>query len=120
MMSAGLISTSVVKKSCKVCSARALVTGWLLSDAMAVTRFSAPSSSRMFSVNRSAIRLNTSLGILEPFMVAIMRRMAIRVSRSGGLTSTVRPDSKREIRRSLKPCRSFGGTSEAITMRLLA
>ena len=53
-------------------------------------------------------------------MVAIMRRMAIRVSRSGGLTSTVRPDSKREIRRSLKPCRSFGGTSEAITMRLLA
>ena len=30
-------------------------------------------------------------------MVAIMRRMAIRVSRPGGLTSTVRPDSKREI-----------------------
>jgi hypothetical protein len=47
---------------------KARVTGWLLSDAMAVTRFSAPSSSRMFSVKRSAIRLNTSLGILEPFM----------------------------------------------------
>ena len=39
----------------------------------------------------------------EPFIEAIMRRMAIRVSRSGGLTSTVRPDSKREMSRASKP-----------------
>ena len=120
MISVGLISTSVEKKSCRVCSASARVTGWLFSDATAETRVSAPSSSRMFSVNRSAMRSSTSFGICIWFIEAIMRRIAMRVSRSGGLTSTVRPDSNREIRRASKPLRFFGATSDAITMRLFA
>ena len=120
MISVGLTSISDAKKSCKACSAKALLTGWLLREATAVTRVKAPSSSRIFSVKRSAIRSKTSLGTLDPFIEAIIRKIAIRVSKSGGLISTVKPDSNLEISLDSNPLRFLGATSEAITILLLA
>ena len=46
--------------------------------------------------------------------------MAIRVSKSGGLISTVNPDSNLEISLDSNPLRFLGATSEAITILLLA
>ena len=45
--------------------------------------------------------------------------MAILVSRSGGWTSTIRPHSKRDLRRSNSPERSFGDESLEITICFL-
>ena len=59
-------------------------------------------------------------GKTTPSAPALLRRIAVRVSRVGGWTSTVSPDSKRDSRRFSKPLRSLGGRSEVRTTCLLA
>ena len=77
------ISASVMSTSC-----------WLML-AKAVTRIRAPSSSRMLVWIREAMNSSTSAGAESRSAAAFLRRIAIRVSRSGGWTSVSRPHSKR-------------------------
>ena len=55
-----------------------------------------------------------------PSVFTFLRRMAIRVSRSGGWMSVMRPHSKRERSRASSVAISFGGRSEEITIWLPA
>ena len=63
---------------------RDLNTVAMLRLAKAVTRISAPSSSRMLLWIFDAMNSRTSGGGFMPSWAAFLRRMAIRVSRSGG------------------------------------
>ncbi len=49
-------------------------------------------------------------------VVTFLRRIAMRVSRSGGWMSVIRPHSNRERRRSSSVAISFGGRSDEITI----
>ena len=83
--------------------------------ANAETRMSAPSSSRMFDETTVAMYSSTSSGMCSRSLCAFLRRIAMRVSRSGACTSVMRPHSNRLRMRSSKPVRCFGGTSLVIT-----
>ena len=52
--------------------------------------------------------------------IAFLRRIAMRVSRSGGCTSVIRPHSNRDRMRSSNADSCLGGRSEVITICLLA
>ena len=104
-----------VIRSLSTTSASDKSTCCLLSEANAVTRMSAPSSSRIFAVICDAIYSITSSGTLSDSLCAFLRKIAIRVSNSGGCTSVIRPHSKRERIRSANPVSCFGGKSEVIT-----
>ena len=95
-------------------------TGWRFRLAKAVTRIRAPSSSRMLVEIREAMNSSTSSGTDSRSWMAFLRRIAIRVSRSGGWTSVSRPISNRLRIRSSKPLSSLGGTSLVMTTCLLA
>ena len=88
--------------------------------ANAVTRISAPSSSRMLVWIREAMNSSTSAGAISRSAAAFLRRIAIRVSRSGGCTSVSRPHSNRLRSRSSSWSSRFGGRSELITICLFA
>ena len=49
------------------------------------------------------------------WVFTFLRRIAIRVSRSGGWMSVIRPDSNRERSRSSSVAISWGGRSDEIT-----
>ena len=68
---------------------------------------------------REAMYSRTSGVTSRESVVAFFCRIAMRVSRSGGWTSTSRPEAKRERIRSSKPLSWVGGTSEVRTICLL-
>ena len=107
-------------RSLRTISVRPRSTGCRLSDANAVTRISAPSSSRMLREIREAMNSSTSGGALSCSWTAFLRRIAIRVSSSGGWTSVIRPHSKRFRSRSSRVTSCLGGRSEDSTICLLA
>ena len=74
----------------------------------------------MFVEIRLAMYSMTSSGAVIRSRIAFLRRIAMRVSRSGGWTSVIRPHSKRLRIRSSKPDSCLGGRSEVITTCLLA
>jgi hypothetical protein len=107
-------------RSRRTISASWVSTGCRLSDANAVTRISAPSSSRMLRSMRSAMNSSTSPGTANRSCAAFLRRMAMRVSSSGGWMSVISPHSNRVRIRSSRVSRRFGGRSEDTTICLLA
>ena len=88
--------------------------------AKAVTRISAPSSSRIEFDTREAMNSSTSGGAYSRSWAAFFCRMAIRVSRSGGWMSASRPHSNRVRSRSSSVASCFGERSEVMTICLLA
>ncbi|KFC49760.1 hypothetical protein GY12_25265 [Micrococcus luteus] len=120
-ISSGVISCAVssVIRSLSTCSASSMSTVCRLSEANAVTRISAPSSSRMFVEMREAMYSSASGGATSPSASAFFRRIAMRVSRSGGWMSVISPHSKRERSRSSNPESCLGGRSEVMTTCLL-
>ena len=68
----------------------------------------------------SAMNWMTSSGIRIFSFSTFFRRMAIRVSMSGGWMSVTSPHSKREARRSSRLGISFGGRSLVTTICLFA
>ena len=107
-------------KSFKTISANPRSTPWRLREAKAVTRIKAPSSSRIFELILLAMYSNTSSGAFNLSCAAFLRRIAIRVSSSGGWMSVIKPHSNRERSRSSKVVSCFGGRSLEITICLLA
>ena len=87
-------------KSRSTSSARASSTGERVRLANAVTRISAPSSSRIEFAIRDAMNSSTSAGANSRSWAAFFCRIAIRVSRSGGWMSASRPHSNRVRSRS--------------------
>ena len=81
---------------------------------------SAPSSSRTLLCTRRATCSTTSSATITPLSSALLRKMAMRVSRSGEEMSAIKPHSKRERRRSSRSEISFGVRSEVITICLPA
>ena len=67
-----------------------------------------------------AMYSSTSGGATSRSWIAFLRRIAMRVSRSGGWTSVIRPHSNRERIRSSKSGSCLGGRSEVTTICLLA
>jgi hypothetical protein len=71
----------------------------------------------MFVEMRPAMKVSTcSSGTWMPSVFTFLRRIAIRVSRSGGWMSVIRPHSKRDRSRSSSVEISRGGRSELITI----
>ena len=79
---------------------------------------SAPSSSRMLRSMRWAMNSRTSPGTASRSWAAFLRKIAIRVSSSGGWMSVIRPHSNRVRIRSARVSRRFGGRSEETTICL--
>ena len=98
-------------RSLRTISARARSTCWRLRLANAVTRMRAPSSSRMLVWIRVAMNSSTSGPATRRSWAAFLRRMAIRVSRSGAWTSVMRPQPNRLRSRGSRFSSSFGGRS---------
>ena len=111
MISAAVISGSPPSgiRSLSTISARVMSTSWRLRLANAVTRISAPSSSRMLVWILEAMNSRTSGGAVSRSIAAFLRRIAMRVSRSGGWTSVIRPHSNRLRSRSSSASSRLGG-----------
>ena len=122
MISACVISGSPPSgiRSLSTISARVMSTSWRLRLANAVTRISAPSSSRMLVWIFDAMNSSTSGGAVSRSIAAFLRRIAMRVSRSGGWTSVMRPHSNRLRSRSSSASSRLGARSEVSTICLLA
>ena len=69
---------------------------------------------------RLAMNSSTSSGAFIRSSAAFLRRIAIRVSSSGGWMSVVRPHSNRVRMRSSRVSSRFGGRSEEMTICLFA
>ena len=95
-------------------------TDWRFRLAKAVTRISAPSSSLMLVEIRLAMYSNTSGGAFRPSWMALRRRIAMRVSSSGGWTSVSSPHSNRLRSRSSSVTSRLGARSLEMTICLLA
>ncbi len=88
-----------------------------VSDENATTRVSAPSSSLMLVEILPAMKVSTwGSAIWMESVFTFLRRIAMRVSRSGGCTSVISPHSNRERSRSSSVGISFGGRSDEITI----
>ena len=75
----------------------------------------------MFVEIRPAMNVSTcGSSTWIPSVIAFLRRIAMRVSRSGGWMSVIRPHSKRERSRSSRVEISRGGRSDEITIWLPA
>jgi hypothetical protein len=74
----------------------------------------------MFVEMRLAMYSSTSAGALRPSWTAFFRRMAMRVSSSGGCTSVSRPHSNRLRSRSSSVTSRLGARSLVMTICLLA
>ena len=81
----------------------------------AVTRISAPLSSRTLSVTLEAMNSRTSSGTWKGSRSSFFCKMARRVSSSGGWTSVMSPDRKRLRSRSSRVAMDLGGRSEVRT-----
>ena len=108
------------RMSASTLAASSAVSGWRLRLAKAETRIRAPSSSRMLFVMLVAMNSRTSSGMGVGSRSAFLRRMARRVSRSGGWMSVIRPHLKRLRRRSSRVAMAWGGRSEVRTIWRLA
>ena len=85
------------KTSLSTSCASSTVIGRPVSDEKATTRVSAPSSSRMFVEIRLAMKVRTCVsGTWIASVFTFLRRIAMRVSRSGGWMSVISPHSKRD------------------------
>ncbi|CFS35262.1 Uncharacterised protein [Mycobacterium tuberculosis] len=62
----------------------------------------------------------TSSGTASRSICAFLRKMAMRVSSSGGCTSVISPHSKRVLSRSSRVASCLGGRSDEMTICLLA
>ena len=100
--------------------ASSTVIGLFARDEKAIIRLSAPSSSRIFEITVLAIKRRTSSGTDRLSISAFLRKIAIRVSKSGLCISAIRPHSKRERKRSSKVSISLGGRSLEIIICLFA
>ena len=122
MIRAAVISGSPPSgiRSLSTISASVRSTGCRLRLANAVTRIRAPSSSRMLVWILLAMNSSTSGGAVIRSVAAFLRRIAIRVSRSGGCTSVIRPHSNRLRSRSSSASSRLGARSEVITICLFA
>ena len=76
-----------------------------------MTLVSAPSNSRMLSTTRVAMNSSTACGTSSGAKAAFLRRIARRVSTSGGWMSVVSPHSNLLRMRSSRLLRLFGGRS---------
>ena len=112
---------SIVTAATSPCGKTSFSTSWAsstvigrpVSDENATTRVSAPSSSRMFVEMRPAMKVSTcGSGMWIPSILTFLRRIAMRVSRSGGWMSVISPHSNRERSRASSVAISFGGRSE--------
>jgi hypothetical protein len=75
----------------------------------------------MFVEIRLAMKVSTWVsGTWIASVFTFLRRIAMRVSRSGGWMSVIRPHSKRERRRDSSVAIARGGRSEEITICRLA
>ena len=75
----------------------------------------------MLVVTRLAMKVSTcGSGTWMLSVLTFLRRMAMRVSRSGGWMSVISPHSKRERSRSSSVAISRGGRSDEITIWLPA
>ncbi len=88
--------------------------------ANAVTRMRAPSSSRILVEIRLAMYSSASGGAFRPSWTAFLRRIAMRVSSSGGWTSVIRPHSNLLRSRSSRVTSRLGARSLEMTICLLA
>ncbi len=79
----------------------------------------APSSSRMFREILLAMNSRTSGGASSRSWAAFLRRIAMRVSSSGGWMSVISPHSNRLRSRSSSVTSCLGGRSELMTICLL-
>ena len=71
----------------------------------------------MFVETRLAMKVSTcGSGTWIPSVLTFLRRIAIRVSRSGGWMSVIRPHSNRDRSRSSSVAMSRGGRSLDITI----
>ena len=71
----------------------------------------------MFVDTRLAMNVSTcGSGTWMPSVLTFLRRIAIRVSRSGGWMSVISPHSNRERSRSSSVAISRGGRSDEITI----
>src|SRR5271157_1771876 len=98
-------------------SARATSTSWgvnsmPLSWEKATTRFRAPSISRILDWTRRAMSSRISIGTSRAAPSALLRRMAIRVSRSGSWMSAARP----LFQRHQGPGRAVGGDDDLLVL----
>src|SRR5438128_898432 len=85
------------KTSRRTSCASSTVIGRPVSEENATTRVSAPSSSRMFVETRPATKVRTWASSTSiPSAATFLRRIAIRVSRSGGWMSVISPPPNRE------------------------
>jgi hypothetical protein len=75
----------------------------------------------MFVEIRLAIKVRScESGMWMASVLTFLRRMAMRVSRSGAWMSVIRPHSKRERRRASSVAIARGGRSDEITICLPA
>ena len=80
------------KTSLRTSCASSAVSGRPVSDEKATTRVSAPSSSRMFVETRDAMNVSSSGSRISIWsFLTFLRRIAMRVSRSGGWMSVISP-----------------------------
>ena len=120
---------SIVTAATSPCGKTSLSTSWAssavigrpVSDENATTRVSAPSSSRMFVEIRPAMKVRScGSGMWIESVLTFFRRIAMRVSRSGGWMSVISPHSNRDRRRASSVAISFGGRSDERTIWLPA
>ncbi len=108
-------ASSGERESFRISLASSTVRALPVMEANAFSRINEPSSARMFVFTAEATKRMTSSGTKKPSVSAFLRRIAMRVSRSGALTSATTPHSKREIRRCSDGAISLGERSEEIT-----
>ncbi len=118
MIAAAVISGSAASgiRSRRTISASVRSTCDLFRLANAATRISAPSSSRMLRSMWVAMYSSTSPGTGSRSVAAFFDRIAILVSRSGGVTSVIRPHSNRLRSRSSSAESCLGERSEEMTI----
>ena len=75
---------------------------------LAITRRSEPSCSRTLERTRFAMKNAISSGNSTLLSTALLLRIATQVSSSGGSIETVKPQPKRDFRRSSRPPTTFG------------
>ena len=106
------------RKSVNARDAISMVRGLPLKSEYASTRVRAPSNSRMLTWIWRAIDSKIPSGTSRPARSALERKIAIRVSNSGGWISAINPHSKRERKRSSNVTNDLGGRSEEMTICL--
>ena len=111
-------SSSFSRLSFNTSFASSSVMGLLVKEEKATTRMREPSISRILDFIPLAMKKITSSGMERLSISVFFFRMAILVSKSGGLISTVRPHSNLDFNLSSKAGISFESRSQDITICL--